>query len=134
MRVLDFSDGFSSASTPTVSTATTQTTFTIANNQASPANVTGLSFSSASHRGAIVEYDITRKTATASSEVRAIGSLILVYRTETSSWSMEEQSNHDDVGVTFTVTAGGQVQYTSTNISGSSYVGTMNFFSRVFNA
>lgn len=110
-----------------------ETEFTVANNQGAAANVTGLSVSSASYRGAIVEYDVTRKTDTASSEVRCVGTMFLQYRAESSAWEICGTSeNGDDVGVTFSITSGGQVQYTSTNISGSNYAGKMNFRVRSF--
>lgn len=110
-----------------------ETDFTLANNQGSAANVTGLSVSSASYRGAVVEYDITRKTDTASSEVRSMGQMFLQYRAQSSAWEIAGiQENGDDAGITFSVTSGGQVQYTSTNISGSNYVGKLTFRVRTF--
>lgn len=112
-----------------------ETSFTIANAQASVANVTGLSFTAASYRSAEVEYEISRKTDTASSEVRSIGTLRLAYRAQSSAWEiLGENSSGDETGVTFSITAAGQVQYSSTNISGSNYAGTLKFRARSWNA
>ncbi len=111
-----------------------ETSFTIANNQGAAADVTGLSVSSASYKFLQVFVSIRRKTATASSEVLALGRLSLMYREETSAWDLVPVFDGDDVGVTFTISAGGQVQYTSTSIAGSSYSGTMKFKAISFDA
>lgn len=103
------------------------TGFTIANNQVAAANVTGLLFSSAANLAANIEVSIRRKTATALSEVVATGFLSVTYREQSSLWEVTPILNGDDTGVTFSITAGGQVQYTSTNIAGTSYVGKMSF-------
>jgi len=111
-----------------------ETQFTVANNQASAANVTDLVFSSASHRGAVVEMDVTRKTDTASSEVRCRRELTLAYRQESASWVILDETVFGDYdGLTLTITAAGQVQYVSTNIAGANYVGKMNFRARTWN-
>lgn len=110
------------------SSAVVPTNFTIANNQAVAANVTGLSFSSADTKSVVVTADIRRKTATGSSEVVAQQILFLQYRDQTSAWEIAaDEAKGDASGVTFSITSGGQVQYTSTNIAGSSYTGTMRF-------
>lgn len=117
-----------------------ETQFTVANNQGVAADVTGLVFTAASYRSAEVEYELSRKTDTASSEVRAIGRLRLAYRAEGTAWAILGEEYHGDeidglpAGVTFSITSAGQVQYTSTNISGSNYVGTLKFRARTFNA
>lgn len=105
-----------------------ETAFAVANNQVTAADVTGALFSSADSRSARMRYDIKRKTDTASSEVRAVGELVLAYRDETSSWEiLGEMFDGDAHGVTFSVTAAGQVQYTSSSIAGANYVGQMRF-------
>jgi hypothetical protein len=110
-----------------------ETEFTLPNNQVSALDVTGLVFDSASFRGSVIEYDIYRKTDTASSEVRAIGEIRLVWRTETSLWELLGPSESGDfTGVTFSVTSLGQVQVTTTNISGANYIGSMRFRARTF--
>jgi hypothetical protein len=102
-----------------------ETSFTIANIQVAPANVTGLVFNSASYKGAQVFVEVRRRTGT--NESVSIGRLLLFYRENTAAWDLVDELGGDDDGVTFTITAGGQVQYISDNMSGSGYVGTMKF-------
>lgn len=112
-----------------------ETDFTVANNQVAAADVTGLLFSSAVSRSAVASYDVRRKTDTGSSEVRATGTLVLGYRLQTAAWEILGQDEYGDAhGVTFTVTSAGQVQYTSTSIAGSNYVGQLKFKAEAFNA
>lgn len=112
----------------------TETAFTVVNNQAGAADVTACLVSSASSRGAVVKYDIRRKSDTALSEVRAVGTLVLGYRLQSSAWEILGQDEYGDThGVTFTVTAAGQVQYTSTNLAGANYVGELRFKVESFN-
>lgn len=121
-RILDFADGFESSSEPTKPS----TTFTIANNQSSAANVTGLVFAS-TIRHAEVFVSLYRKDSL--QEKASIGKLFIQQK-PTGTWSIEPESNFDTfvtTGVTFSITSGGQVQYTSTNYTGLSYVGTMKF-------
>lgn len=113
-----------------------QTSFTVANNQGAAANVTGLSFNSASCKAARVQGDLRRKTDTASSELLAYVELFLIYSDQDSTWrlvSVREESYSSASGVTFSVTSGGQVQYTSTNIAGTNYSGTFKFKAEVIN-
>jgi hypothetical protein len=112
-----------------------ETNFVAANNQVAAANITGLVFDSGLYRSAIVECAISRKTDTALSEVRAISTIYLLYRLETLTWDLQGPQEYGDFhGITFTVTGAGQVQYTSTNIAGANYVGTIKFRARTFNA
>jgi hypothetical protein len=119
MRLLDFSDGFTSASAPVIS-ADTSTTQTIANNQ-SATNVTGLVLTSL--RGAVVEMEISRKTTL--SELRGMKRLVFLYDSTSALWyvSDTEDNTGADTDVTITV-SGNQVQYESSNQAGASYVGT----------
>ena len=124
MRELDFADSFTSASAP----GSTTTEQSIANNQVSAANITSLSFSSSSYRGAVIEYDMRRFTD--SSERRAVGELAVIYNTTSAIWAIVKDTQHNegtDHGVAFTITAGGQVQYTSDNQAGTSYAGSMKW-------
>lgn len=99
----------------------------IANNQASAANVTGLAFSSATTRGAIVEYSVYRVTST--NEVVETGQMYITYKSTAAEFGVTIVGS-DTSGVTFTITNTGQVQYTSTNLAGSSYTGTIKFRAR----
>ena len=94
---------------------------TIANNQTVAQSLSGVSFDSAEHRAVILSYSILRSIdGTESSQV---GQLRLAYRA--SSWSLSDDFSGDDTGVTFTITNTGQVQYTSTNLVGTVYSGSL---------
>jgi len=99
---------------------------TIANNQGSPSDVTGLLLDKTSYKSAIVLCEIRRKTTT--NEAITVGLLHLYYRALSDDWELIDELGGDpDDGVTLTVTAAGQVQYISDSMSGSSYTGTMKF-------
>jgi hypothetical protein len=118
------------ASASAVYVTSAEASFTIANNQSSAASVTGLLFSGATTRAFSVEYSIYRKTDTASSALAQMGQLRGVYNTQSASWFMSDDFSGQNAGVTFTITSGGQIQYTSSNISGANYVGTLKFVVR----
>jgi hypothetical protein len=98
-----------------------ETSFSMANNQASPANVTGLSFNSAVVRSfdALVSVEID-----ASSDLYEMFKLQGIQRG--SDFQMSVEGTGDDSGVSFDITSGGQVTYTSTNVAGFSS-GTIKF-------
>lgn len=109
-----------------------QTTFTVANNISSAADVVGLLFNPATVRSAVVEYSVYRKTD--SNELAEKGTLELIYKnggTIGAKWTIGRVFFGDDGGMLFTMTDTGQVQYTSTNLSGTNYSGTMHFSGRV---
>jgi len=92
---------------------------TITNNQSSAANITGVSFDGTVYRSALINYSIYRKTDT--NEKAQVGQLRLVYKTVAASWSISDSYGGDDAGVTFSIDGTGQVQYTSTDLTGASY-------------
>jgi hypothetical protein len=102
-------------------------TFTIANNQSSAANVTSLLIDGVSNRGFILDYTIYRQTDTASSAVAQIGQLRGVYNTQSATWLMSDDFSGQNSGVTFSIQSTGQVRYTSSNIAGANYVGTLKY-------
>lgn len=103
-----------------------ENSFTIANNQSSVANVTSLSFAVATYRAFAVDYSIRRYVD--ASEVVQTGTLKGAYNSKTSTWSLSDSFTGDDAGVTFSITAAGQVQYVSSNISGTNYVGSLKYY------
>lgn len=103
------------------------TSFTIANNQSSAANVTGLLIDGVSTRSFILDYSIYRQTDTASSALAQVGQLRGVYNTQSASWLMSDDFSGQNAGVTFTILNSGQIQYTSTNIAGANYVGSLKY-------
>jgi len=93
----------------------------INNTQASPLDITGLLFSSATLKGAQFDYEIHRQTD--SGHVVESGTGFLTFRTPTNTWDFSQQTQFDDSGVTLSVTSGGQVQYVSDTLAGTTYVG-----------
>lgn len=105
------------------------TSFTVANNQSSAANVTGLSFSTSTVRGADISYTIIRTSSTTTTGAAEKGEMQIIYdagAATNSKWQLI-QDRVGDAGVTFTITDAGQLQYTSTDIGSTSYSGTMKF-------
>ena len=94
---------------------------TIANNQIVAQSLTGVAFDSTEHRAVILSYSILRSID--GIESSQVGQLRLAYRA--SSWSLSDDFSGDDAGVTFTITSAGQVQYTSTNLVGTIYSGSL---------
>lgn len=88
--------------------------FSASNNISSAANVTGLTFANASIRSftATINVSIVVSSGT---------SLYSVYNLtgtqNASGWSLYIETFGDTVGITFSITSSGQVQYTSTNVS-----------------
>lgn len=105
------------------------TSFNLANNQSSAANVTGATFDTSQVRSSIIQYSIYRSTTL--SELSEVGTIYLTYKTTAATWDIS-QTYGGSSGITFSITAGGQLQYTSTNMSGSSYVGKMKFTAKSF--
>ena len=110
----------------TIAGGGTQTNFTIANNQ-SVTNVTGLIFDSSTIKAARVEYSIDRRTAT--QDVQEMGHFYVIYDTRQTQWRIAlGMTFFDTSGVVFSVnTSTGQIQYTSDDLTGSSYVGELRY-------
>jgi hypothetical protein len=92
-----------------------EASFVLANNQTSAANVTGFAFSSSAVRGfeALVSVEIDA-TADLYETFKLIGI------NKAGSFDIAVSSVGDESGVAFSITAGGQVQYTSSNLAGFS--------------
>lgn len=105
------------------------TSFSINNNVASPTNIVGASFDISSVRSFIISYSIYRNsTITETSEV---GQILGTYKSVAGTWELA-QTNAGISGVTFTMTNSGQLQYVSTNFSGTSYSGKLKFKASAF--
>lgn len=101
-----------------------QTSFSIANNISSYTNVNGLIFSNSTVRAAFVEYSIYRTTN--SNELAQSGTLEMVYKNTANDWTLVQDFG-GEAGVIFSITSSGQLQYQSSNVSGTSYSGVMKF-------
>ena len=99
--------------------------FSIVNNTTSPSNVTSLVFDPIQVRSFLVDYSIYRESSTESDA--QIGQLRGIYNTKTSTWFLSDDYAGENAGVSFTISASGQVQYTSSNFSGTSHIGTLKY-------
>ena len=100
---------------------------TINNNVTTATDVTDMLLDSASYKSAKVFFEIFRKTD--SEERVANGWLTAVYYTATNSWDITPGGSYDgnETGVIFSITAAGQVKYTSDNMAGTNYSGQITF-------
>ncbi len=89
------------------------TTFAAANNQVSPANVTGLAFANATVRSFVAQVNVVLDATTSAFEVFTIRGI-----QKGSSWDIDQTSTGDDAGVVFSITNAGQLQYVSSNAPG----------------
>lgn len=103
---------------------------TIANNQLAFNNIIGLSFSGSTYRTVSIRYSIARATSTV--ETNCQGELDMTYNTLSGTWTISNDATNSNAGVTFEVTNAGQVQYVSTNMSGTGYVGTIRWSAKTF--
>lgn len=104
----------------------------IANNQASPVNVPSFVLDPALIRSGTAEYYVWRLTTGPSSELSEAGIFTFLYNDSSGTWTFSQQGNNIRAsGVTFSVTNLGQVQYTSTNLTNTTYTGKMKFRLRV---
>lgn len=107
----EITSGFSTGSAGDIE----ETSFATADNQASPANVTGFAFANAVVRSfkALVSVEID---ATAD----LFESFELLGIQKGASWDLAVSAVGDDSGIAFSITNAGQVQYTSTAVAGFS--------------
>lgn len=105
------------------------TNFNPANNQSAPANLTGASFDTSQVRAFIMQYSIYRSTN--SNEESEVGVLYGTYKSVAGTWDMS-QTYGGSSGIKFSISNGGQVSYTSTNLAGSSYSAKIKFSAKTF--
>ena len=104
------------------------TSFSIANNQSSVADVTGLVFNGASARSIRITYDLYRISTTNTFGKAETGLIEILYDNNAPApWSIGQGNILGNAGVAFSITTSGQIQYTSTDIGSTSYSGTMTF-------
>ncbi len=101
-----------------------ETTFTFAN-ATGPSDITGLLFDHTVNRTFEAKIMVHRKTN--SNEALSWVTLVGIYRDGTG-WDLAApREDGDSSGITFSITAGGQVQYTSDSMSGTGYTGDSRF-------
>jgi len=101
----------------------TQLSQSVNNNEGTPQDVTGVLIDKVDFKAAKLEFDLHRQTD--SSNTQEIGTVYLSHDTADDAWRISLTSVLDDAGVTFSVTAAGQLQYVSTNIAGANYASTL---------
>lgn len=101
------------------------TSFSLTNNQSTFADINGLTFSKTSVRSARITLDIYITTST--EELQESVDMILGYKNTADEFRLSILSSGDSSGVTFNITSNGQMQYKTTNISGTGYSGTIKF-------
>lgn len=113
-----------------------ETSFTIANNQSSAANVTGLLLDSATVGSAFIDYDVYRKTTSSgATELKEVGTYLATYKSVAATWTLTPVGmGGEDSGVVLSITSAGQVKYTSTNITGTADTSRMKYKVRTFGA
>jgi hypothetical protein len=100
------------------------TSATINNNVTSFTSIPGFSFSTASVKSIECSYIVERTTVSPAQKFVESGNIIGNY--DGSNWNIS--SNFvGDAGITFSISGAGVMQYKSTNIVGSSYVGVIKF-------
>lgn len=93
--------------TPSSSGDIPDTQFTAADNQSSPANITGFAFANATVRSFDATVSIVRNNTYAAYKLYGIQ--------RGSDWSLSSNYTGDVTGITFSITAAGQIQYTSSS-------------------
>jgi len=102
----------------------------IANLQTTPASIPGFSFDTSEVVAINAEYIVIRRTV--SPAVNMVESGFLSGNFDGTNWTISRRQQ-GEAGIEFSITPGGQVQYTSTDISGTSYEGVISFKAKVFN-
>ena len=105
------------------------TAFTVQENQSSPVDITGLFFNSSTVRAANISYAVYRVSSTSPVGIAESGTLMIDLNDTApsgSKWSLIQIKN-GDAGISFSVTDGGQIQYSTTSIGLTGYTGVINF-------
>ena len=107
--------------------------FTLVNNQSSAADIEGLYFDLRKVGQVTVDYLIQRVTTGGGAQEKIeSGTFYLVYKPTTNAWVLS--GGPTTAGITLSVTALGQVQYTSTNLTGTASISKLTFKARTLAA
>jgi hypothetical protein len=102
----------------------------INNNQSSFTNIPGFSFDTSEVIAINAEYIVNRSTTAPAQKVTESGKIEGNY--DGTSWTISISAD-GDAGIELDITSAGQMQYKSTNITGTGYVGQIIFKAKVFN-
>lgn len=105
----------------------------LSNNQIAAANVDGLVFNKAKVGAAFVDYLIQRvTTGVDATELIEVGTFEVCYRPTSDDWVI--YNDPISAGVTLTITATGQIQYTSSIITGTASISKLTYRARTLAA
>lgn len=105
-----------------------ETTFSLTNNQTSFADVTGLLISPTLYQSAEIYITVKRRTTGGgATSIYEFSKYFAVYDANSSTWEFAPIGQVGDAGMTFQITAAGQVQYKTTNITGTPSISKMSF-------
>lgn len=107
------------------------TTAAINNNVSSPAAINGFAFDTAEVLSFDAKYYVQRTTDTPAANLVESGSISGNY--DGSNWNIIIGPRIKTAGISFDITSGGVVTYTSTNMTGSNYSGEIRFQAKVIN-
>lgn len=115
-----------------------ESSFSLVNNQSVASNIEGLQFDYRKVNQAIIEYVIQRITGPTLSPTELIqtGCFAVVYKPVAGTWNIVSigSTGPDAAGITFSITTGGQVQYTSSNMTGTANVSKITYRARTLSA
>ncbi len=113
-----------------------ETSFTLANNQVAAADVTGCLFNPSIVRSFELDAQFyINTTGAGATEMSAREKYLGTYKTVSGTWDLApmgsggdfENVSNEPCGITLSITNAGQVQYTSTNVSGTPATSVMHF-------
>jgi hypothetical protein len=105
----------------------------LTNNQASAADIDGMKFSREYVSQVTVDYLIQRvTTGTGATELIETGTFYVAYKPTSQDWVLSNVPS--TAGVTLSITSSGQVQYTTTNITGTASISKMTYRARTLAA
>jgi len=102
-----------------------ENSFPLKNNQSAAADITDLKFSARAVSAAFIDFLIQRTTTGSGAvQLTAAGTIAAVYRPNSAAWVLHAigTAGPSTSGITFSITAAGQVQYTSTNEGGTAQI------------
>lgn len=120
--LIDDVDGFESRISA-LEDAPDEQAYTIANDITAPL---GLTFDGTERNYFSIVYGISRKVT--GTELVESGELRGIYNTTTSTWYLSNVTTGPGAGVTFSINSSGVLSYTSTNLVGASYQGSMKLY------
>ena len=104
--------------------------FALQNNVNTNLDLPNLSFSTSEVRSANIVFSVYRETSSGTSY--AEGEINIFYNDDLAEWAIQREDNVGNIvdEVLFNITSTGQVQITTTSLSGSSYTGKVGYYAK----